>query len=109
MNRLQKSIDKENIKPFYDEWLIVENKLQELFSTRKKGAEDYMIQGITLYKSLLNHCNADGEIIEPLNNAERLDFIEAKPASYAAFRQLQELFKEMEKKLAAKRAKFGKF
>lgn len=108
MNRLQKSIDKENIKPFYDEWVILENILLEIFNNRKKGSEEFMIQGITLYKSLLNHCSADGEPFEPLNNAQRLQFIEANPSAYAAFRQLQELFKEMEKKLASKRAMLGK-
>lgn len=108
MSKLQKSIDKGNIKPFYDEWSIIETKLQELFSTRKKGAEQAMLEGIILYQSLLDQCNSDEERIEPLNHAERIQFIKANPSSYAAFRQLQELFKEMDKKLAAKRAMHGK-
>lgn len=63
-----------------------------------------MDEGIILYKSLLRQCSTGEEKIEPLNNLERLAFIEANCRTFAAYRQLQELFNEMHKKIASKRA-----
>ncbi|WP_341201534.1 YpoC family protein, partial [Planomicrobium okeanokoites] len=43
-------------------------------------------------------------MITPLNNEERLAFVEMNCRTFAAYRQLQELFNEMQKKIASKRA-----
>lgn len=75
-----------------------------LHKEKKHGAGIQIEQGISIYKALLEQCSSEEERLEPLNNKERLAFIEANSSSYAAFRQLQELFKEMEKKIASRRA-----
>lgn len=67
-----------------------------------------MTQGISVYQALLAQCISGEAHLEPLNNAERLAFVETNSTSYAAFRQLQELFNEMKKKIASKRASLEK-
>lgn len=103
MITLRKSIEKDSIAPFYASWFQLEKEIALLHSTKKKKAEAEMKQGIEIYKALLEQCTAE-EKLEPLNNSERLAFIEANRSTYAAFRQLKELFDEMQKKIASKRA-----
>ncbi|MFD1030840.1 YpoC family protein [Metaplanococcus flavidus] len=104
MNKLLKSIEKEKIEPYYSDWNVLEAEIREIFSARKLYAEASMNKGINLYKALLNQCSTKDESVVPLNHAERLEFIEANRSTYAAFRQLSELFKELDKKIASKRA-----
>lgn len=104
MNTLRKSIDKEKIEPFFDSWSKLEQEIESLLSDRRKNIESEMTQGISIYQALLTQCNCGEEYLEPLNNAERLAFVETNSTSYIAFRQLQELFNEMKKKIASKRA-----
>lgn len=104
MSMLRKSIENDRIAPFYVSWSQLEKEISLLHSTKEKKAETEMKQGIELYKALLDQCTAEDEKLEPLNNSERLAFIEANRSTYAAFRQLNELFNEMQKKIASKRA-----
>lgn len=104
MNTLRKSIEKEKTTPFYTKWSQLEQEISILHKEKEQNAGILMEQGIAIYKALLEQCSSEEEKLEPLNNQERLAFIGANSASYAAFRQLQELFKEMEKKIASRRA-----
>ena len=104
MITLRKSIEKNRIAPFYASWSQLEKEIALLHSTKERKAETEMIQGIEIYKALLEQCTAEDDKLEPLNNQERLAFIEANRSTYAAFRQLKELFDEMQKKIASKRA-----
>ena len=108
MNTLQKSIEQEKISPFFISWVKLEEEIKVLFGKREKSADVLMKDGIFLYKALLKQCSTEEECMMPLNNAERLAFVEENPANYAAFRQLQELFNEMHKKIASKRATLGR-
>ncbi|WP_349291328.1 YpoC family protein [Planococcus beigongshangi] len=101
---LRKSIDKEKVSPFFDSWSSVEQEIESLLSDRKRKIETEMTQGITIYQALLAQCSFGDTQLAPLNNVERLDFVMKNKNSYAAFRQLQELFTEMQKKIASKRA-----
>lgn len=108
MNTLQKSIEPGKISPFFDVWYKLEEEINANLANRVKSPPAVMEEGVDLYKALLAHCSADKEQLEPLNNAERLAFIESNLSHYAAFRQLQELFNEMQKKLASRRAMLGR-
>ncbi|WP_422123391.1 YpoC family protein [Planococcus sp. X10-3] len=108
MNTLQKLIEKDKIQPYYEEWNMLEKEIREIFSSRQQSAEASMNKGFYLYKALLAQCSTEDDSVVPLNHAERLEFIEANRSNYAAFRQLAELFKEMDKKLASKRAMLHK-
>ncbi|HSJ37401.1 MAG TPA: hypothetical protein VK945_04235 [Planococcus sp. (in: firmicutes)] len=107
MNTLQKSIEQEKTSPFFISWVKLEKEIRVLISKRDKKADAFMTKGILIYKALLEQCSTEEEVLMPLNNAERLAFIEENPSNYAAFRQLQELFNEMDKKIASKRAMLG--
>lgn len=104
MSKLLKSIEPDNISPFFDSWSRFEKEISALHVRKDNKSDFLMKQGIALYKALLQQCSGDSEKLEPLNNLERLTFVEDHPSSYAAFRQLQELFNEMHKKIASKRA-----
>lgn len=104
MNTLQKSIEKEKITPFFVSWAQLEEEVKVLHGSKQTSAAAKMKQGISVYKALLEQCSSVEERLEPLNNSERLKFIEENCSTYAAFRQLQELFNEMQKKIASKRA-----
>ncbi len=108
MNKLQKSIEKEKVVPFFEAWSELEEDIRALHASKKSGASTLMNEGIILYKSLLDLCRSDDEKIEPVNNSERLDFVESNCQTFAAYRQLQELFSEMQKKIASKRAVLNK-
>lgn len=104
MSRLRKSIEKESVTPFFDAWTKLEEEIRVLHVSKNSSPAALMNEGIILYKSLLEQCSSDEEKIEPLNNLERLAFVESNCRTFAAYRQLQELFNEMHKKIASKRA-----
>lgn len=108
MSTLQKSIEPEKITPFFTAWNKLEEEINSNLAKKVKIPEAMMEKGIDLFRSLLEQCSTDEDRLEPLNNAERLAFIEANPSHYAAFRQLQELFNEMGKKIASRRAMLGR-
>lgn len=108
MKTLQKSIEEEKIIPFFISWGKLEEEINVLFGKREKRADVLMKDGIVLFKALLEHCSAEDGRLMPLNNAERLAFVEENLSNYVAFRQLQELFNEMHKKIASKRAMLGR-
>ncbi|MFC3211452.1 YpoC family protein [Planomicrobium okeanokoites] len=104
MSTLQRSIEKEKIMPFFVLWTKLEEEIGIIHTSKRTDASLFMKQGISVYKALLEQCSSEEETLEPLNNDERLHFVESYTSTYAAFRQLQELFIEMQKKVAAKRA-----
>ena len=104
MNTLRKSIEQEKISPFFISWSKLEDEISLLLSKRDGSAVLPMKKGIAVYKALLEQCSTEEESLIPLNNAERLAFVDENHSTYAAFRQLQELFNEMHKKIASKRA-----
>ena len=104
MKSLQK-LTKEQLDPYFLEWDRISVELAVLHRQRDKRAKMVLEVGIELYKRLLSHCReALGERdFEPLNGSERLSFIEGSPGTYAAYRQLAELFAELKKTVARKR------
>lgn len=98
--KLSQKLTKESIAPYFAEWAILSEEIAAMHQNREKQAAGHMLQGIELFNRLVDHC--DGQII-PMNGKERLQFIVQRPGNYAAFRQLDELFSEMKKKIASKR------
>ncbi|MCJ1907395.1 YpoC family protein [Planococcus ruber] len=98
--KLSQKLTKESVSPYFDQWAALAEELSSLHQKRSSGTAPLMLQGLDLLKELLAHCN--GEVI-PMNGKERIQFIEQRPNNYAAFRQLDELFSEMNKKIASKR------
>lgn len=98
--KLSQKLTEENIQPFFEEWAVLKEAIEPSFRNRDKNGQAEMLQGIILYNRLLQHCNFE---IMPLNGAERLSFIEQRPANFAAFRQLDGMFTEMKKQIASKR------
>jgi hypothetical protein len=83
----------------FEEWEQLREKLTQLFKEKNETRDDCMRQGIQLLSDILN--KAEGAA--PINFQERFDFIQMNKNNYTAFRQLDELFKEAKKKIAATR------
>lgn len=111
--KLSQRLTKDQIDPFFSVWEDKSNVISGLHKQRNKEVKREMEIGILLHKKLLAHCfdaeAAPGEKqLVPLNGKERLAFVEAHPGSYAAFRQLDELFMEMKKLIAGKRVQLNR-
>ncbi|RNF40474.1 YpoC family protein [Planococcus salinus] len=99
--RLLQKLTNEQLSFFYSRWRELKPALIDSITSKDSHQAGRLMQeGIQLYKELLAHCE---HAIEPLNGQERLAFIEQNRGRYAAFRQLDELFEEMKKKIASKR------
>lgn len=98
-------LTKEQTDPYFAEWNRLSAELMELHSLRDKRSKELTRAGTELYAQLLAHCREalQDKGFEPLNGSERLAFVAASPATYAAFRQLDELFTELKKTVARKR------
>lgn len=90
------------MEPYFLAWEKQREQLQTLFRNRTAGAEAEMLEAIQLYEALLLHCEAFD--LSPINGEERLAFIKSNVRSFAAFRQLDELFTELKKGIARRRA-----
>jgi hypothetical protein len=103
--KLSQKLTKEQVDPFFKEWEEMASQLSELHKRRDANAKHKMEEGILLYKRLRAHCAGAGleSSFGPLNGEERLAFAVSRPGSFAAFRQLDELFSEMKKMVAARR------
>ncbi len=80
----------------FAEWDILQGQLIKLFKENNNGRTDLMERGIILLEQIVVNVNQ----AKPINFSERFDFIIKNKNNYAAFRQLDELFKETKKKLA---------
>jgi len=98
-------LTKEQLDPYFLEWDKVSVELADLHKRRDRRAKQVLETGLELYKQLLLHCREALEQpdFEPLNGSERLSFVEGSAGTYAAYRQLAELFAELKKTVARKR------
>ncbi|MGE7184702.1 YpoC family protein [Peribacillus sp. NPDC006672] len=99
-----------HIKELLEKWKGIDTECSLLFSERKVGRTlGLMKQGIGLFLNavfwmhgkpvVLSDCRVQIESFNniPVNVAERVSFILARPASFHSYRQLSELFREFEK------------
>lgn len=110
----KQAIQKEKVDPYFEQWEQLSTLIHEAHSERNNQARPLMEQGIALFEKCVLVCsethektmkeNEQYEVL-PINGMERILFIKARPAQYACYRQLDELFKELKKRLARLRIK----
>ncbi|MEI4768360.1 YpoC family protein [Psychrobacillus sp. FJAT-51614] len=83
----------------FEEWEQLQEKLVQLFKEKDDSRIIFMEQGIQILTEIINVT----EGVHLINFSERFEFIQKNKLNYTAFRQLAELFKEVKKKIAAKR------
>lgn len=103
--KVSQKLIKETIDPYFVQWQSLRTELLSAHQQRSKSTGGLMAQGIQLFTTLLEECGGE---LKPLNCRDRLSFINAEPAQFAAFRQLDELFAEMKKKISSKRIQLNK-
>lgn len=111
---LPNQITKERVDKWYMEWELLRNHIHAAHDERNGQAKQLMEQGIQLFWNFIlessqttsTAINRQDEFeLMPLNGSERLQFIQLRPAQYACYRQLDELFKETKKRAASLRVK----
>lgn len=106
MTLSQKSID-EAILPFYSTWVELSNDIENCFKSGTEDCRPLIAKGWMLYEELKQvlHELFGSEAPSPLNESERLAFVRNSRSAHAASRQLEQLYRELKKKIA--RAKIG--
>ncbi|MBD8025191.1 hypothetical protein H9636_00845 [Ureibacillus sp. Re31] len=108
------AIQKERVEPYFAQWEELSLLIHQAHDQRSGEAKTLMEKGISLFEECVvnsSYCNEqtvnENEEYEvlPINGMERLSFIKARPGQYACYRQLDELFKELKKRLARLRIK----
>ncbi len=108
------AIQKEKVEPYFEQWSQLSEQIHHAHDQRSGEAKNLMEKGIALFEQCIIDCSEveDQSIKEsgqyevmPINGMERLLFIKARPGQYACYRQLDELFKELKKRLARLRIK----
>ncbi|ANU28126.1 YpoC family protein [Planococcus versutus] len=107
--KLSQKLTKEQTDPYFLEWARLSAELAYLHERRDKATGQAMQSSIKMFEQLLLHCRSalQDDEFEPLNGSERLSFIKSSARTYAAYRQLDELFSELKKILARKRIEFN--
>ena len=108
----KEKIDKQTIDTWFANWEQLSEKLHAAHSERSKAETlEYMLKGIADYQKLLLDSAATEATVDddfelyPINGKERLQFIKSRPAQFASYRQLDELYKETKKRIARLRLK----
>lgn len=106
------AITKEMIDAWFSEWETVSERLNEAHTARDKALSlELMMKGVAMYDKLLLDSAASEALVDadfelyPINGRERMQFIKARPAQFASYRQLDELYKETKKRAARLRLK----
>lgn len=107
------ALSQEVITPYFEKWEQLSEQIYEAHDKRTGEAAPLMAEGIQLFEQLVINSSISNstEMISeeyevlPVNGSERLAFIKSRPGQYACFRQLDELFKEIKKKIARLRVK----
>lgn len=109
---IQENISKDIVDNWFSEWELLSSDIHKAHEERNRElANTLMIKGIAHYETLLIRSgnvevvgDEDFELY-PVNGKERFQFIKMRPAQFACYRQLDELFKETKKRAARLRIK----
>ncbi|MCH7321283.1 hypothetical protein LZ480_05195 [Solibacillus sp. MA9] len=101
-------ISKERVDAWFNEWEALRDDIHAAHDRRDGSALEAMLKGIAHYEQLLiNSAESDAGFsvqveyeLMPINGMERFQFIKMRPAQYACYRQLDELYKETKKRCA---------
>lgn len=107
------TLSEDEVSPFFEQWEQLSKQIYEAHDKRNEEAASLMVKGIQLFEQLVMNTSvsnsteilSDDYEVLPVNGLERLAFIKSRPGQYACFRQLDELFKEIKKKIARLRVK----
>lgn len=104
------NLSTEQVTQWFAQWQTLEQQIFIAHDARdSKQAKQFMLEAIALFSEfIVTNSQTDAIKLEaqqvyellPVNGNERLQFICARPAQYACYRQLDELFKETKKKIA---------
>ncbi|MGM0897404.1 MAG: YpoC family protein [Bacillota bacterium] len=102
----RKSID-QAVSPFYEEWAALSQDIKSCFDQEASDCSALIAEGCQLYEALKKVLDdlLGSSAPSPLNENERLAFIQSTKSAHAASRQLGQLFGELKKKIA--RTKIG--
>ena len=106
-------ISKERVDAWFLEWERLREEIHAAHELRDGSALAVMLEGITHFEQLLIDSAETEQVFStaaeyelmPINGMERLGFIKMRPAQYACYRQLDELYKETKKRCARLRLK----
>lgn len=106
-------VSKERVDAWYSEWERLREEIHVAHDHRDGSALELMVKGIAHFEQLLidsaeteEAFSIDAEYeLMPINGMERFQFIKMRPAQYACYRQLDELYKETKKRCARLRLK----
>ena len=109
----KEAISKENVDTWYSEWELLREEIHTAHDRRDGSALEAMVKGIAHFENfLMNSSLTDAPFsaqesydLMPINGMERFQFIKMRPAQYACYRQLDELYKETKKRCARLRLK----
>jgi len=109
---IQENISKDIVDNWFSEWEQLSSQIHKAHEKRDRElANSLMQKGIAHYEALLIRSgnvefvgDEDFELY-PVNGKERFQFIKMRPAQFACYRQLDELFKETKKRAARLRIK----
>jgi hypothetical protein len=104
----KEAITKQDVNAWYEKWEVLRGQIHEAHERRDGSAHDLMVQGIQLFEQfIITHSETEQPFslsndyeLMPINGMERFQFIKLRPAQYACYRQLDELYKETKKRCA---------
>ena len=109
----KEAISEETVDAWYCEWEILRDEIHAAHDRRDGSALDLMLKAIAHFEQLLVESSESNTLFSaqeayelmPINGMERFQFIKMRPAQYACYRQLDELYKETKKRCARLRLK----
>lgn len=107
------AILKEQVDTWYKQWEDLREEIHAAHDRRDGTALEIMLKGIAHYEVFLVKASqietpfsvSEEYELMPINGMERFQFIKMRPAQYACYRQLDELYKETKKRCARLRLK----
>lgn len=109
----KEQISKERVDAWFKQWEALREEIHSAHDKRDGSALDLMLKGIAHFEQFIIDSSQledafstqnDYELM-PINGMERFQFIKMRPAQYACYRQLDELYKETKKRCARLRLK----
>lgn len=89
------NVDQLAVNEWFAEWEQLQQTIHTLHQERDANVVVHMTKAIALFENFVTDEN-----LMPTNGQERLTFVKSRPAQYACYRQLDELFKETKKRAA---------
>ncbi|ATP39676.1 hypothetical protein CSE16_06200 [Solibacillus sp. R5-41] len=101
-------ISKEAVNEWYESWEQLQQKIHIAHDARDSSVQQLMQRAIEQFEHFIVTSSESSTAFSetapyemmPINGMERLSFVKMRPGQYAAYRQLDELYKETKKRCA---------